>query len=118
MLDGAGSDAAVAETIGESDQYVSDLRHGRRPMTAYQLFLIVTEFPGAFLALCKFTCPRHGFELPQCRKTELTPEQLHSVMVGVFAQNPALLRLLVEMAVERFGTNAEETIRALRERGK
>lgn len=76
VLDGFGKDDAAAEAIGEPKQHVSDMRHGARGVSAWQLLLWLTESDGAFMALAAIMCERHSLTLPTPISTvELTTDE-------------------------------------------
>lgn len=116
VLDGYGKDLAAASCLGETKQHVGDLRSGARGAAAWQLFALLADSREAWLALCRIFCPLHDLEQPQPRRRGLTAAELFEEMLGLFAENPALLGLLQQRAALRRGAEPEDVLRSVRER--
>jgi hypothetical protein len=109
-----GASEAYASTLGCSRQHVDAMMSGKKS-TPLRALLPLLQSREAVRAFVTPLCLAVDLEPPQPKRA-LTPEQVVSLTLSLFAENPVLLAALQEAAAERHGAEPEETLRALRER--
>lgn len=110
--DAGGASEAYGEALGISRQHVDAMRAGKKSVPLRAL-LPLLQSREAVQRFCAPLCSAVGLEPPQ-PKRELTRDQVFDLLLGLVAENPALLALLTSVAAERHGAEPEEVIRAVR----